>query len=163
MVKACSRPRTLIRGAAKAEVVRKSPAARRAGSIPAPGTTTGPSSDGRAYFFYSPCTPEVCPGRASSSGPPPSTSIAPSGLQPFLVMWTKNAAVMSTRPESVHSQLDLHHPYKARHAKGPTAANRCAEAAPETRLRSPIYRMTASPAASTMNTKVRNARGGTRE
>ena len=51
MVKACSRPRTLIRGAAKAEVVRKSPAARRAGSIPAPGTTTGPSSNGRAYFF----------------------------------------------------------------------------------------------------------------
>jgi hypothetical protein len=31
-------------------VVRKSPAARRAGSIPAPGTTTGPSSDGRAFF-----------------------------------------------------------------------------------------------------------------
>jgi len=51
MVKACSRPRTLIGGAAKAEVVRKSPAARRAGSIPAPGTTTGPSSNGRAYFF----------------------------------------------------------------------------------------------------------------
>jgi hypothetical protein len=29
----------------------KSPAARRAGSIPAPGTSAGPSSDGRAYFF----------------------------------------------------------------------------------------------------------------
>jgi hypothetical protein len=49
-VKACSRPRTLILEAAKAEVVRKSPAARRAGSIPAPGTTTGPSRDGRAFF-----------------------------------------------------------------------------------------------------------------
>jgi hypothetical protein len=38
-VKACSRPRTPDREAAKAEVVRKSPAARRAGSIPASGTS----------------------------------------------------------------------------------------------------------------------------
>ena len=38
MVKACSRPRTEATLAAKVEVVRKSPAARRAGSIPAPGT-----------------------------------------------------------------------------------------------------------------------------
>lgn len=38
MVKACSRPRTALVPAAKAEVGRKSLAARRAGSIPASGT-----------------------------------------------------------------------------------------------------------------------------
>ncbi len=38
-VKACSRPRTPSRAAAKAEVARKSLAARRAGSIPASGTS----------------------------------------------------------------------------------------------------------------------------
>ena len=39
MVKACSRPRTANALAAKAEVGRKSLAARLAGSIPVPGTT----------------------------------------------------------------------------------------------------------------------------
>jgi len=42
MVKACSRPRTAHVLAAKAEVVRKSLAERRAGSIPASGTSLGP-------------------------------------------------------------------------------------------------------------------------
>jgi len=42
MVKACSRPRTAHALAAKVEVVRKSLAARRAGSIPASGTNQRP-------------------------------------------------------------------------------------------------------------------------
>ena len=46
MVKACSRPRTAHALAAKAEVVRKSLAERRAGSIPASGTNSGAASVG---------------------------------------------------------------------------------------------------------------------
>ncbi|MEW6291724.1 MAG: hypothetical protein AB1544_00265 [Pseudomonadota bacterium] len=53
MVKACSRPRTAHALAAKAEVVRKSLAVRRAGSIPASGTNSGPSlfAQGRLLHF----------------------------------------------------------------------------------------------------------------
>ena len=53
MVKACSRPRTAHVLAAKAEVVRKSLAERRAGSIPASGTNIGPVPFRGGGFFSS--------------------------------------------------------------------------------------------------------------
>ena len=51
MVKACSSPRTAHALAAKVEVVRKSLAARRAGSIPASGTNKEAAPHQRGGFF----------------------------------------------------------------------------------------------------------------
>jgi hypothetical protein len=66
MVKACSRPRTDIALAAKVEVVRKSPAARRAGSIPAPGTTVLAKKPSPMDGFFALSAPRKSGGHAQT-------------------------------------------------------------------------------------------------